>query len=220
MNGGREPSEERRQDVPVAAWSAGAPAYRLQHPLEQAALAAALDLADPSAGDRLLDIATGTGMLLRQLTRRPRPPVHAVGLDASSEMLSRVPRLPPLWRLVQADARLLPFETASFEVVSICFFLQTLTPATRAAVLLEARRVLADSGRIVVVTPSTPRSRALRVLGTRLLARAQRSSGTLGGMSPLDPRQALVSAGFDVAASRRTARGYPALSTLARPSLP
>ncbi len=188
----------------MTGWDAAASVYERQERLEEPALREALALLAPQRDERLLDVATGTGALLRALAVRPGPPLHAVGVDSSAAMLARVGPLPAGWELVRGDARALPFAPASFDLVSAAYLLHTLDRDARAAVLAEIARVLRPGGRVVTVTVATPRPR-LRAL----LARTPRALG----LHPLDPRPEL--AGLVVRAARWVPRGYPSLCVLA-----
>jgi len=83
-------------------WELIAHVYDWQLPLERPALNVALDLLDPTESERLLDVATGTGAVLRELARRTRRPAEAVGVDLSSRMLTRAEPVRAGWQLVQA----------------------------------------------------------------------------------------------------------------------
>jgi len=194
---------EAGPDVPVRIWSRAARLYDLQLPLERRALDAAVELAGAGPDDRLIDVATGTGGLLRRLAAATTRPDRAVGVDASESMLERVPSLPAGWELTQADARALPFPDASFDVATACYLLHLLAPASRNQVLREVARVLRADGRLVVVTPAQPRTRVMQVLAAPVLTLAKRSSGTLAGLRPLDPTRALRDAGFAARSARR-----------------
>lgn len=199
------------------AWDRAARFYDLQLWLERRALDAAIALAEIGAEDRLLDLGTGTGALLRRLMRSAAAPREAVGVDVSRRMLARAPTLPAGWELRNADAARLPFPDRSFDVVSAAYLLHLLDPPRRAAVLTEARRVLGPRGRLVTVTVAPPRSRAVgRALG-RVFRPGWSRRGVLAGLRPLDPRPDLEAAGFEVQAARRTSRGYPSLILRARP---
>ena len=84
-----------------------------------------LDLADLQPGERVLDLATGTGMLARLAARRVAPGGAVTGLDLNDEMLkaARELPLPPglkiEWR--QGSAQALPFDDGAFDVV-VCQF--------------------------------------------------------------------------------------------------
>jgi ubiquinone/menaquinone biosynthesis C-methylase UbiE len=196
---------ETGPDVPVRVWSRAARLYDLQLPLERRALDAAVELAGAEPDDRLIDVATGTGGLLRGLAAARTRPDRAVGVDASESMLERVPPLPAGWELTQADARALPFPDASFDVATACYLLHFLAPTSRNQVLREVARVLRADGRLVVVTPAEPRTRVMQVLAAPVLTLARRSSGTPAGLRPLDPTRALRDAGFAVISVRRAA---------------
>src|SRR5437867_8083623 len=80
-----------------------------------------LDLADLRPGERVLDLATGTGVLARLAARRVTPGGAVTGLDLNDEMLkvARELPLPPglkiEWR--QGSALALPFDDGAFDVV-------------------------------------------------------------------------------------------------------
>lgn len=137
-------------------WDRIARAYDRQLALERPALRAALDLAEVRPSERLLDLGTGTGAVLRELARRPSRPGEAVGVDVSAAMLAHAPALPSSWRLVQADATDLPFGDASFDVAVAAYLLHLLERDVFVRALAEARRVLRPGGRLVTVTPAAP----------------------------------------------------------------
>ena len=105
----------------------------------------------PSLNDRLLDVACGPGLVVCAFA----PQVQAAtGIDVTPAMLERARKLAAdkglanvNWR--QGDVYALPFENASFTIVTTRFsFHHFLDPA---AVLQEMVRVCAPGGRIVVV---------------------------------------------------------------------
>ena len=203
--------------VPATAWDRAAPLYDVQLGLERRALDAAVEVASPSAGDRVLDLATGTGALLRRLALSPDSPREVLGVDASAAMLARAPALPPTWRLRRVDATQLPLPTGGYDLVCAAYLLHVLDATARRAVLREVTRVLAPGGRLVLVTVTAPPPSVLAVAFEALAAWARHGSGILAGLRPLDPRPELRAAGFDVMRARRTTRGYPSLVVLARP---
>jgi demethylmenaquinone methyltransferase/2-methoxy-6-polyprenyl-1,4-benzoquinol methylase len=193
-------------------WSRLAPAYERQLGLERPALRALLDLLDVGEHEVLLDVGTGTGGLLRELERGGERPARAVGVDESRAMLDRSPPLPSGWELVVADARRLPFGDASFDVATAAWLLHVLDDRAREQVIVELRRVLRPGGRLGVITfAPSPRPRLWRALEA-----LSASSGPLAGARPLDPRAALLAAGFDPREVRRVRRGYPSLCVTAR----
>ncbi|MGH3002655.1 MAG: class I SAM-dependent methyltransferase [Gaiellaceae bacterium] len=198
-------------------WDRAAGLYRLQVALERPALVEAVVLAAPRRLDRVLDLGTGTAAMLGQLARAADPPELAVGVDSSAGMLARAVVLPERWQLLRADARELPFEARSFELVTAAYVLHLLPSADRRTLLSETARVLAPKGRVVVVTPAPARSLLGRALSTPLGWAAGRSSGVLAGFRPLDPRGDLELAGFVVRAVRYVDRGYRSWCVLAQP---
>jgi demethylmenaquinone methyltransferase/2-methoxy-6-polyprenyl-1,4-benzoquinol methylase len=104
-------------------------------------------------GDRVLDIAAGTGDLTQAFARR----VGASGLvlhsDINESMLRRGrDRLLDdgvLAPSLVADAQALPLPDASFDVVSVAFGLRNMTDKTKA--LTEMARVLKPGGRLLVL---------------------------------------------------------------------
>ncbi len=100
------------------------------------------------AGDRVLDVACGTGFLLSTLAERVAD-LELTGVDPSAGMLEfAARRLGPAARLVLGRAEALPFAADRFDVVvttnSFHYF------AHPAAALAEIRRVLAPGGRVVI----------------------------------------------------------------------
>ncbi len=208
----------------AATWDRLAARYGAQERHELAAIDAALALAAPQPGERLVDLATGSGLLLRRLAGAPVRPREAIGVDRSPGMLARVGELPEGWSTLVADARALPLAGASAEVVTCAYLLHLLDAADRAAVLAEARRLLAprragtDPRLVVVTTWADGDHLRARLTRAALGCLARAFPKTAGGLRPLDPTADLAAAGFE--ATRRTvlARGrYPSLVLLARP---
>jgi ubiquinone/menaquinone biosynthesis C-methylase UbiE len=113
---------------------------------------ALLDLADLRPGERVLDIATGTGVVARLAARRVSPGGTVTGLDLNEAMLEEARRLPlPLgltvdWR--QGSALALPFSDGTHDVVLCQQGLQFFPDRLKA--LGEMRRVLTSRGRVAV----------------------------------------------------------------------
>jgi ubiquinone/menaquinone biosynthesis C-methylase UbiE len=136
----------------VTAWDRAARLYDFQLFLERRAIDQALELAAIRPGDRLLDLGTGTGGVLRRLAGRADAPREAVGVDRSASMLAAARDLPSAWRLVRADATALPFADESFDVVTAVYLLHLLDPPARRALIADAARVLRPGGRLITVT--------------------------------------------------------------------
>jgi ubiquinone/menaquinone biosynthesis C-methylase UbiE len=196
-------------------WSRWAGLYDLQLPLERPALTALVELLDVREAESLLDLATGTAALLRELARSAHPPRSATGVDRSPEMLARAPRLPSGWRLVEADARALPFPDASFDVVTASYLLHLLDQDDRAGVIAEARRTLVPGGRFGVVTVAPAAGPLSSMLSWPIRTLAKRSSGALAGLRPLDPREELQAAGLSPLRGRRVWAVPPSICVVA-----
>jgi ubiquinone/menaquinone biosynthesis C-methylase UbiE len=106
----------------------------------------------PQAGERLLDVACGTGIVARRAAGRVGPKGRVVGVDPNPGMLSvaravaAAERAAIEWREGRAES--LPVEDAAFDVV--CCQVALMFFEDRAAALREMRRVLAPRGRIAV----------------------------------------------------------------------
>jgi ubiquinone/menaquinone biosynthesis C-methylase UbiE len=191
--------------------------YDRQLALERSALGVAIELAAPARDELVLDLATGTGELLRRLAQRADRPRRAIGIDASSAMLSRAGPLPDGWELINGDARRLPVDDASVDVVTCAYLLHLLDPETRRTVLREIIRVLSPRGRVVVVTLEIPGG----LIGRSLLAPMQRGLcrglGAGSGWCALDPEPEIAAAGLAVRCRRVCRRGYTSLCLLAEP---
>lgn len=121
---------------------------------------------NPRPGERLLDVAGGTGDIARRFIkaadqvrdRNGGDPASAVILDINDEML--IAGIDPkkdagldLMR-VCANAQILPFDDACFDVVTIAYGIRNVTD--RMAALREFYRVLKPGGRLGVLEFSTP----------------------------------------------------------------
>ncbi len=113
----------------------------------------AVDAAMPHAGQRVLDLAGGTGDLARLFAARVGPAGVVVHTDINGAMLAegrdklinRGLALPT----VQCNAESLPFPDRVFDVVSIAFGLRNVT--RKEVALAEMRRVLRPGGAAVVL---------------------------------------------------------------------
>ncbi len=119
--------------------------------LDQRWRRAALEAARVGPGDRVLDLACGTGDLAELARARG---AAVVGIDFSREMLRAAARRCPGAPLVQADALALPFADASASVVTCGFALRNFVSLS--AVLRECARVLAPGGRLALLEVDRP----------------------------------------------------------------
>jgi len=106
--------------------------------------------ATPQPGERVLDVACGTGVVAREARRVLGTSATVVGVDLNAGMLdvarAREPDGAIAW--YEASAQALPFADASFTLVLCQQGLQYFPD--RAGALGEMRRVLAPGGRIVL----------------------------------------------------------------------
>ncbi|MCW3016066.1 MAG: methyltransferase protein [Solirubrobacterales bacterium] len=109
-----------------------------------------LDRGQPRDRESMLDVATGTGIVLRRARVRCPSLARAVGLDLTAGMLAVAREKSEGLDIeyVEGDAASLPFEDAAFDLVTCQQGLQFF-PAREQA-LREFRRVLAPGGRAVV----------------------------------------------------------------------
>lgn len=200
-----------------AVWDAHASRYRHQEHLERRAVEAALRLCAPGEQDTLVDLGTGTGLVLRTLAGRDPRPACVVGVDRSAGMLARLGDLPAGWSTLEADARHVPLPDGAADVVTISYVLHLLPPPDRAAVLREAGRLLRPGGAFAAVTVWTGTRPAACALGAALGAMARARPAAWGGLRPHDPTADLQAAGMVVTRRVQLPRGgYPSLVVLAR----
>ena len=128
-----------------------------QDPRWRRALVAAID---PRPGQRILDVATGTGLVARLLVDRG---ASVVALDQSEHMLARArERLGDRVELVRAEAERLPFEDGEFDALSFTYLLRYVDDP--GATLDELARVVRPGGAIGMVEFGVPRSGLARRL--------------------------------------------------------
>jgi SAM-dependent methyltransferase len=113
---------------------------------------ALLEAAALQPGERVLDVACGTGLIARRAAERVGPSGTVTGLDLSPDMIKVARAVSPStidWHV--GDATSLPFADNTYDVV-LCqmglMFMQD-----RHAAVAEMRRVIAAGGRVAVNTP-------------------------------------------------------------------
>ncbi len=112
---------------------------------------AAVQAIGAAPGLRVLDVAAGTGTSSAAYAARG---ASVVASDFSEGMLAEGRRRHPDLEFVQADALNLPFEDASFDVVTISYGLRNVEDTRRA--LEEMYRVVKPGGCLLVAEFSTP----------------------------------------------------------------
>ena len=108
-------------------------------------------------GMRVLEVATGSGEMLRRLVRA-NPEGLTCGVDLSPNMAARTQR--QARRITggehahcqAVDARRMPFKDASFDAVVCCYLLELVGGEDIMRMLYEIRRVLRPGGKFSLVT--------------------------------------------------------------------
>ena len=155
--------EEKRTQVRVM-FDRIAPRYDLMNRLLTAGMdqrwrRVALDAVGTGRGDRVLDLACGTGDLAELAAARG---AQAIGVDFARQMLrgAKRRRIPALW--IQGDAAALPLPDACATVVTCGFALRNFVSLP--GVLGEMARVLEVGGRIALIEVDRPRLRVVRAV--------------------------------------------------------
>lgn len=105
----------------------------------------------PAPGDRILDVAAGTGTSSAALQRNG---ARVVALDFSPGMVAEGQRKHKKIEFIEGDAEQLPFGDNEFDAVAISFGLRNVNDPK--AALAEMYRVLKPGGRVVVCEFSKP----------------------------------------------------------------
>jgi len=117
---------------------------------------ALVDAIAPAAGERVLDVATGTGMVAAELLSRADCTV--VGVDQSTEMLAaaraRFAGAGARVELVEGQAEELPFADASFDALTFTYLLRYVDDP--AATMRELARVVRPGGRVASLEFGVP----------------------------------------------------------------
>jgi len=106
------------------------------------------DAANITSGQRVLDVACGTGALTVAVAERVSPGGAVIGLDANPEMLAVARRKHPHIEWHDGRAESLPFADASFDAVVSQFGLMFFDD--RVAALREMQRALRPGGHLAV----------------------------------------------------------------------
>lgn len=120
---------------------------------------ALLDAAQLHPGDRVLDVACGTGVVTRLTAERVGPDGAVAGLDINPAMLAVARSIPSSGAEIEwheASAESLPLADGSYDVVLSSLGMQFVPD--KALALAEMQRVLAPDGQLVIATvgPTPP----------------------------------------------------------------
>ncbi len=110
------------------------------------------EAADVGPGQRLLDVACGTGIVARTAADLVAPEGQVVGLDLNEAMLTVARRLRPDIEFHQGDATTLPFPDGSFDI-ALCQMALMFFPDRRTA-LREMGRVIRPGATVAVAIPN------------------------------------------------------------------
>jgi SAM-dependent methyltransferase len=134
-------------DDHAAAWDAERP------PQEEARLRRVVALAEVQAGEAVLDVGTGTGVMVPHLLGAIGPAGAIVAVDLSPRMLevAREKGFPPNVTFLRADVHRLPLTDASFDRVICNAALPHFHDRTQG--IREMVRVLRSRGTLVVSHP-------------------------------------------------------------------
>lgn len=140
---------------------------------------AVVDAVAPLRGDRVLDLAAGTGS--------SSEPFHAQGVivvpcDFSYGMLKVGKGAKPHLSFTAGDGTKLPFRDESFDAVTISFGLRNIVDPV--AALKEMRRVTKTGGRVVICEFSRPTKEPLRTVYLDYLLDALPSIASTVSSSP------------------------------------
>ena len=167
------PEDDKARQV-AGVFDSVAPRYDLMNDLMSLGLhrawkAFAVAVSGVREGQRVLDVAGGSGDLARAFARRVGASgevwltdINAAMLGAGRDRLLDAGLAAPL---AQCDAERLPFRSGSFDCVSVAFGLRNMT--RKEAALAEMARVLKPGGRLLVLEFSKvwkPLEKALRLV--------------------------------------------------------
>jgi len=125
----------------------------------------AVTLSAVGSGDRVLDVATGTGKVAADLHARAQPGGSVLGIDISPAMIGVAKRRfadRPGLTFVVGDALALPTEDGTFDAATIAFGMRNLPDYGKG--FSELARSVRPGGRVVCLEIARPSSRPARIL--------------------------------------------------------
>jgi ubiquinone/menaquinone biosynthesis C-methylase UbiE len=158
----------------------------------------------------LLDCGCGGGWLLEVLAGAGVEPERLHGADADPVKVEAARNRVPGAKIVEANAKALPFPDRSFDAVFFVVSLSSMGPAAAVGgALAEGRRVLAPGGLLAIYEPHLPNplNRA-----TRLVREADLRAA---GVTPVESRSLTLLPPLGRRLGRLTGILHPALSRLA-----
>jgi ubiquinone/menaquinone biosynthesis C-methylase UbiE len=157
--------------------------------------------ADLQPGERVLDVACGTGVVARLAAEAVAPSGKVKGLDVNPGMLAVAQKEAPRDTCIEwceASAESMPLEDGAFDVVLCQMGLQFVP--NKLAALREMRRVLVSGGRAYVTVPG-PKPRLFAVMTDALARHINPEAASFGDLvfsmnDAGELRELLRSAGF------------------------
>ncbi len=201
----------------VAAYRRIAPVYDLWGRMtESRAHRLCLDWLDLRQARRVLDVATGTGALLRGAAAEA-PTARFIGVDLSQSMINRarasLGRLHVSFQPVLADSRRLPVRSSTMDVILNGYMFDLLPEEQFADVLSEFSRVLVPGGQLGLINMAVPDK--IREQFWESIYRIRPS--LLGGCRGVRMVAHLADAGFTVDRKGRVTQfGFPSEVIVAR----
>ncbi len=164
---------------------------------EKKARRRAVEIAEISNGDTILEVAVGTGLLFEQIVQR-NPTGRNVGIDVSEGMLekarSRLAKNNHNYSLHTASAYQLELENDSVDILFNNYMFDLIPYADFSQILSEFLRVLKPGGKLVMVNMARPESMLAGIY--ELIYRI--SPATMGGCRGVALKEHLLESGFDV----------------------
>ncbi|HWE00409.1 MAG TPA: class I SAM-dependent methyltransferase [Bryobacteraceae bacterium] len=176
----------------------------------------ALSLASIRDGMRVLEVATGSGEMLRRIAG-VNPNGLTCGVDLSPNMAARTQRMArrrsPEAHCQAVDARSMPFHDNAFDAVVCCYLFELLSAEGIVSTLGEIHRVLRPRGRfsLVLIGDSTPGFNAFYRLGGAL------APAFWGRQVAMAIPELIARTDFDIEHDRKVRQGfYPSRVIVAR----
>jgi ubiquinone/menaquinone biosynthesis C-methylase UbiE len=165
--------------------------------------AAVVELAAVRAGERVLDVACGTGSLALALKASAGPTGSVHGIDASQEMIEvarrNVAKAGVDVNVQEGLAEALPFPDGTFDLVVSQLAVHHWPDDLKPTAFGEMRRVLKPGGRCLIIDFEPPKS-----FPGRLVARMILRSDEMMRVNVADYRALLEKAGFTKVETGRT----------------
>lgn len=184
-----------------------------------------LDAARVAQGQRVLDVACGTGVVARQALTRVGPEGFVAGVDPGAGMLAVAARLAPKVEWRQGTAEAIPYADGSFDAVVSQFGMMFFSD--RVGALREMLRVLGPGGRVsVAVWEALERSEAypievelLERLAGSAAAEALRAPFVLGDPAELETLFVEAGVGAVAVETRRGTARFPSIRAMVEADL-